>query len=296
QRGKNIVPEDPLIISHALVEIEDHLRQYGKYLTDFPELPTIQHDLLNIDRQTHLFAEESSFSQDELQRINEEQMQGPEAAKNREFANYPIRIGEGKETTYPNIGQDYICLPDNMMLHGNLEALITHIYKHAILTTKNQGVDEINDLILSNFPGEAKTYCLADSIVDSKGLNSELYLPEFLNTLSSNEIITGSCFGQHVFIPRINLELSDTELLFKLRRRQFPVKLAFALTINKAQGQTISKLALYLANSVFTHSQLYVALSRVRSCRNIKIVVEGGRIANQEGYYTANIVFNEIFD
>ncbi|CAG8492365.1 13106_t:CDS:2, partial [Dentiscutata heterogama] len=71
QRGENTVPEDPLIVSRALVEIEDHLRQCGKYLTDFPELPTIQHDLLNIDRQTQLFAEESSFSRDELQRILE---------------------------------------------------------------------------------------------------------------------------------------------------------------------------------------------------------------------------------
>ncbi|CAG8569478.1 16675_t:CDS:2, partial [Gigaspora rosea] len=71
QHGENVVPEDPLIISHALVEIEGHCRQCGKYLMDFPELPTIQHDLLNIDRQTNLFAEESSFSQDELQRILE---------------------------------------------------------------------------------------------------------------------------------------------------------------------------------------------------------------------------------
>ncbi|CAG8469928.1 21899_t:CDS:2, partial [Gigaspora rosea] len=71
QHGENIVLEDLLIISRALAEIEDHLRQCGKYLTDFSELPTIQHDLLNIDKQTQLFAEELSFSRDELQRILE---------------------------------------------------------------------------------------------------------------------------------------------------------------------------------------------------------------------------------
>ncbi|CAG8773506.1 735_t:CDS:1 [Gigaspora margarita] len=115
-------------------------------------------------------------------------MQGPEATENREFADYLIRIGEGKETTYPNIGQDYIHLPDDMMLHGNLEVLITHIYddlrtrqnnyqyilEYAILTTKNRGVDEINNLILSNFSDEAKTYCLADSIVNPEGFNRAL--------------------------------------------------------------------------------------------------------------------------
>ncbi|CAG8792822.1 4989_t:CDS:1, partial [Racocetra fulgida] len=65
------IPENPLIVSRTLAEIEDHLRQYGKCLTDFPDLPIIQHNLLNINRQTRLFAEETTFSQDELQRILE---------------------------------------------------------------------------------------------------------------------------------------------------------------------------------------------------------------------------------
>ncbi|CAG8579322.1 24309_t:CDS:2, partial [Cetraspora pellucida] len=71
QRGKSAISENPLIVSHALAEIEDHLRQCEKCLTDFPDLPIIQHNLLNINRQTWLFAEEMTFSQDELQRILE---------------------------------------------------------------------------------------------------------------------------------------------------------------------------------------------------------------------------------
>ncbi|CAG8742544.1 3655_t:CDS:2, partial [Dentiscutata erythropus] len=66
QHGENTVSEDPLIVSYTLAKIEDYLRQYGKYLTDFSELPTIQYDLLSINRQTQLFAEELSFSRDEL--------------------------------------------------------------------------------------------------------------------------------------------------------------------------------------------------------------------------------------
>ncbi|CAG8644240.1 5406_t:CDS:2, partial [Gigaspora rosea] len=69
QRGESAVPEDSLIVSRVLSEIEDHLRQCEKYLTDFPDLPIIQHNLLNTDRQTQLFAEEMNFLQDELQRI-----------------------------------------------------------------------------------------------------------------------------------------------------------------------------------------------------------------------------------
>uniref|UniRef100_A0A453AVV0 ATP-dependent DNA helicase n=2 Tax=Triticinae TaxID=1648030 RepID=A0A453AVV0_AEGTS len=61
---------------------------------------------------------------------------------------------------------------------------------------------------------------------------------------------------------------------FKFKRKQFPVRLSFAMTINKAQGQTIPIVGVYLPNPVFSHGQLYVALSRATAKRNIKILIE----------------------
>ena len=38
---------------------------------------------------------------------------------------------------------------------------------------------------------------------------------------------------------------------------------AFAMTINKAQGQTLQRVGIYLDTPCFSHGQLYVAASRV---------------------------------
>ncbi|XP_039683908.1 ATP-dependent DNA helicase PIF1 [Medicago truncatula] len=54
-------------------------------------------------------------------------------------------------------------------------------------------------------------------------------------------IITGKREGTRVFIPRMNLIPSDPGLPFKFRRKQFPLTLCFAMTINKSQGQSLPR-------------------------------------------------------
>ena len=58
------------------------------------------------------------------------------------------------------------------------------------------------------------------------------------------------------------------------------------MTINKAQGQTIPYMGLYLPNPVFGHGQLYVALSRVQLKNNIKILIKDGHIEGRDDVYT----------
>ena len=53
------------------------------------------------------------------------------------------------------------------------------------------------------------------------------------------------------------------DLPFEFKIIQFPIRLAFAMTINKSQGQSLSVCVLNLDNACFSHSQLYVACSRV---------------------------------
>jgi hypothetical protein len=74
------------------------------------------------------------------------------------------------------------------------------------------------------------------------------------------EIVNGTHAGNRVFIPRILLSPSeDLSLPFKFKRKQFPVCLSFTMTINKAQGQTLPTVGVYLLEPVFSHGQLYVA-------------------------------------
>ena len=112
----------------------------------------------------------------------------------------------------------------------------------------------------------------------------------FQSRVIDAEIITGSHVGKRVFIPRITLTPSETKLPFILNRRQFPIRVAFSMTINKSQGQTLNRVGIYLPQPVFSHGQLYVALSRVTSCQHLKVLTE-----NSDNCQTKNIVYHEIF-
>jgi ATP-dependent DNA helicase PIF1 len=75
-------------------------------------------------------------------------------------------------------------------------------------------------------------------------------------------ILTRKHGGETAFIPRISLNTAASSgLSFTLRRREFPMRLAFAMTINKAQGQSLKVVGIHLHTPVFSHRQLYVAVS-----------------------------------
>lgn len=99
---------------------------------------------------------------------------------------------------------------------------------------------------------------------------TRLIVQEVGTRFLSDTIATGSRKGENTFIPRIDCYY-DNHLPFKLRRRQFPVRLSFAMTINKSQGQSFDRIGLCLNDRIFSHGQLYVALSKARSQNGVSI-------------------------
>jgi ATP-dependent DNA helicase PIF1 len=72
-----------------------------------------------------------------------------------------------------------------------------------------------------------------------------------------NMLESGSSYqGYQCYYQKISLSS------LQLKRKKFRIQLSFTMTINKAQGQTIPHVGIYLLEPVFAHRQLYVALSR----------------------------------
>jgi hypothetical protein len=106
------------------------------------------------------------------------------------------------------------------------------------------------------------------------------------------KLMGGSHDGMRHLIPRIVINPSSSQghFSFAMRRRQFPVRLAFAMTINKAQGQSVNWVGIDLRVPVFSHGQLYVALSRATSSDRIRVLFPD----DEPGTRTLNIVYPEV--
>src|SRR6201999_4515850 len=101
-------------------------------------------------------------------------------------------------------------------------------------------------------------------------------------------LLSGDFNGQLRTIPRIKLQSTDQQLSFTLSRKQFPIALCFAMTINKSQGQSFEAVGVDLRSPVFTHGQFYVAASRVTSKGDLCVLLPPN--TNK----TSNVVYPEV--
>jgi ATP-dependent DNA helicase PIF1 len=163
----------------------------------------------------------------------------------------------------------------------------------------------LNSLSMSGVPPHTLTLHEGCPVILLRNMSGDLangtrlIVVKLMQHIIDAEIATGPDKGRRVFIPRLNITPSDTERMpFTLRRRQFPLRPAFAMTINKAQGQTLQTVGVYLPKPIFCHGQLYVAFSQCGSRRGVRVLVQGGSRAALNGaptgVYTSNVVYREV--
>lgn len=157
----------------------------------------------------------------------------------------------------------------------------------------------LNTLNPSNFPPHKLCLRKYAVIMLVRNLNiheglcngTRLLVLDFKINVLKCQILTGDKTEDIVFLNRISL-LCENVYPFTFKRRQFPVKLAYAMTINKSQGQTFEKIFIDLRKDVFNHGQLYVAFSRVRSSKSVKVYLKTKKNDNS----VKNYVYSEIFN
>ena len=99
--------------------------------------------------------------------------------------------------------------------------------------------------------------------------------------------------GKELPLFKVKIFSNEDDFPFRFSRVQFQIKIAFAMTANKVQGQTLNYVGISLLQPFFTHGQLYVALSRVKSSANFKIICP----ENEKGEIRSNnIVFKEVLN
>jgi hypothetical protein len=328
------------------------------------------------------------------------EQQGRDTGPLLEWSAFLRNIGDGEQSTVPVITlPSQITLPPGRRtqadlidaiwgdcIRGNVSA--NELMGRAILSPKNDDVDDMNSRILDMLPGTTTEYLSVDRADPIDPDQNVLFPEELLNSISVSglsmhqlrlkvgvpvvllrnmshllglangtrltviamsphviqcrcalfylcmlaydcraeavcgRIATGPKAGSDVLLPRIDLKPSDNgnlHLPFVSTRRQFPIRLAFAMTVNKSQGQTLERVGIYLPTPVFSHGQLYVAMSRVGEGEACTVLIDhepvlpdgtrapetpeerGERIARQsrpnmdDAQRTLNVVFQRVF-
>ena len=175
-----------------------------------------------------------------------------------------------------------------------------HAFNDAGVTNDAIPNEYLNTIVVPGMPLHETILKLNCPIILLRNLNqheglcngTRMVITAMAERVVEAQILTGAHAGRKAFIPRISLDTSmSSGLGFILRRRQLPIRLAFGMSINKAQGQSLDRVGIYLNNPVFAHGQLYVALSRCTDCRNLRILLPPNSKRR-----TPNIVYREVID
>ncbi|GJW78667.1 DNA helicase [Tanacetum coccineum] len=223
------------------------------------------------------------------------------------FASWLLDIGDWKasqsdeedleNTSWIDIPPSYCMPPDEQAYIINSKVLemvqgenTTYVSHDEATPLGNDGakmemlypVEHLNILKLPGFPPHQLKLKVGAPVMLIRNVNLtgelcnvlRMIVRQLMTKLTEVQIITGTKVGEKFFIHRISLIYKDPNLPFVFKKRQFPIKLCCAMTINKSQGESLNKIGMYLPEPIFGHGQLYVALSRATNPHGLKILIK----------------------
>ena len=223
------------------------------------------------------------------------------------------------EHVYPNLSQSFnkpgwmnnraILAPTNKQV-DQINNLIADSFpgKPIVLTSSDEvintddfqryNVQYLNSLSSSGLPNHRFFIKPGMPLMLMRNLNPKMGLCNgsrlIFKKIHKNHLLECKIVGgdRTVLIPIVTLWPKDNEFPFEWSRRHFPVLVAFAMTINKSQGQTLQNVGVWLNDTCFAHGQLYVCMSRVGSPKDIKFAIRA--VDNYSGHFTSNVVYKVV--
>ncbi|KAG5129577.1 hypothetical protein JHK84_035974 [Glycine max] len=211
---------------------------------------------------------------------------------------------------YENDGYATVKIPKDLLIteyddpiHAIVKSTFPDLYKHhnnveffkcrAILASTNETVEQVNNYILS---------LILDKLESIESCHFQSITTEFLNSFTTSNLPYHSIklkIGSPIMLLR-NLDQTQglcngTRLIVtRLARHVIAAEIISGKNPgHNSQGQSLSMVGLYLPKPIFSHEQLYVALSRVNSRKGLKILIHDKDQKNMTS--TTNVVFKEVF-
>lgn len=160
-------------------------------------------------------------------------------------------------------------------------AILTSVYNSfdtvmSFDDTTSYSVEFLNSLKLSWVPSHKLELKVGVPVLLMRNLNmprlcngTRLRVTELGRHIVNVTTFIGEAKGDNVYIPRI--PITPNNLPFNFKRLQFPLKVAFLITINKSQGQTLKVADMQLSTPWFSYGQLYMDCSCVSKSQNLHV-------------------------